>query len=413
MTDGPGNAGITIGGLRKTFKYLALLVLVLAFGSAGAPGQTTGGESSIQMPTVAQTATHGDGATVCALSMEFARIDVPIAGVAADESVVFVGEPLDGKVVALSRWTAAPIGELPPPAGGFVLPFIMHAIGRGRVAVLDAGGLPAPNPFVPANPVIHEYEFEYSRSDGFSATLVRSISFAGAVIGFPEDFVRLDDGRYLMSDAVLGSVWVVNKNGSISPGIVPKTYAPQDLIPALAFCPTMPQVTVNGVPFLFTGSSLPGISPMAVRHGTVYYFSPCARGIYTFPLSILSDRRAPYQRAADIRLLAATPADVEVEELLDFGFNPYNPQDRFLYAADPLQMQVIRVDPATGGRQVVARDPKLLDFPSSLAFLPSAIPLTELLVVSNQQERSPLTNDAVTQTTFDLPFSVSRILVLP
>ncbi len=104
---------------------------------------------------------------------------------------------------------------------------------------------------------------------------------------------------------------------------------------------------------------------------------------------------------------------MEVEELLDFGFNPYNTEDKYLYACEPVQLKVIRIDPETGNRQVVADNPSFLDFPSSLAFLPSAAPLTELLVVSNQQERSPLTNDAVTQTNFNLPLVVSKILVLP
>jgi len=48
-----------------------------------------------------------------------------------------------------------------------------------------------------------------------------------------------------------------------------------------------------------------------------------------------------------------------------------------------------------------------------LGFLPTVGPVSELVVVSNQQERSPLTNDAVTQTTFNLPFIVAKILVLP
>jgi hypothetical protein len=79
---------------------------------------------------------------------------------------------------------------------------------------------------------------------------------------------------------------------------------------------------VNGYPFLFTGSTLPGVSPLAVRHGTVYYYSPCARGIYSFPLEVLSNSQAPYERASAISLVAPTPADIEVEELLDFSFNP-------------------------------------------------------------------------------------------
>lgn len=91
----------------------------------------------------------------------------------------------------------------------------------------------------------------------------------------------------------------------------------------------------------------------------------------------------------------------------------FNPSDPYLYAADPLQLQVIRIDLSNGARQVIAGGPTLFDFPSSLGFLPTIGPVSELVVVSNQQERSPLTNDAVTQTTFNLPFVVAKILVLP
>ena len=353
------------------------------------------------------------GETQRFVSFDYANVDVVIAGVAGGDRVVFVGEPLNGSVVALSRLTSRPIGQLPPPPNGFVLPFIIHSLGTSRLAVLDAGGLPQPLPFVPANPIIYEYEYSFSPEYGFSASLVRTVSFAGVLVGFPEDFVHLNDGRYLLSDAVLGSIWIVEPDGTIVRGIVPKSFNPEDLIPTLAFCPTMPEITVNGYPFLFTGSTLPGVSPLAVRDGTVYYYSPCARGIYAFPLAILSDDRQPYQRATDIQLVAPTPSDVEVEELLDFSFNPFNPSDRYLYAADPLKLRVIRIDLSNGERQVVASGSKLFDFPSSLGFLPTIGPVSELVVVSNQQERTPLTNDAVSETTFSLPFIVAKILVIP
>jgi len=347
------------------------------------------------------------------ISFDYANINTIIAGVAGGDTVVFVGAPLDGTVIALSRFNGHPIGQLPPPPNGFVLPFIMHSLSPGLVAVLDAGGLPQPLPFVPANPIIYEYAYGFSPEHGFSASLVRTISFAGALVGFPEDFVHLEDGRYLLSDAVLGSIWIAEPDGTIAPGIVPRSFDPQDFIPTLAFCPTMPKITVNGYPFLFTGSTLPGVSPLAARDGNIYYYSPCARGIYAFPLAILSDGRAPYERASDIRLIAPTPSDVQVEELLDFSFNPFNSGDPYLYAADPLKLRIIRIDLSNGMRQVVASGARLFDFPSSLAFLPTIGPVSELVVVSNQQERTPITNDAVSETTFNLPFIVAKILIDP
>jgi hypothetical protein len=356
---------------------------------------------------------HAQSVTSYGISLDFANIETPIAGVAADETVVFVGEPLNASVVVLSRLTGQQVAQLPPPPSGFAVPFIMHIVGPNRVAVLDAGGLPQPSPFVPAMPSIYEYTYAFG-PEGFSAALVRTISFASVLIGFPEDFVRLEDGRYLMSDSILGSVWIAETDGTIVPGIVPQSFAPADLIPTLAFCPTMPEVTVNGYPFLFSGSTLPGVSPLAVRRGTVYYYSPCARGIYSFPLAVLSDDEAPYQRASAISLVAPTPSDIEVEELLDFSFNPYDETDPFLYAAQPLQLHVIRINVANGAREILASGAQLFDFPSSLSFLPPAVfRATELLVVSNQQERTPLTNAAVTQTTFNLPFIVAKVVVKP
>jgi hypothetical protein len=346
-------------------------------------------------------------------SFDFSNIDVPIAGVGGGLDVLFVGEPLNGQVVALSRLTGKQIGQLPPPPGGFIIPFIIHSLGDGVVAVLDAGGLPQPQPFVPSNPSIYEYTYSFDPLHGLSANLVRTISFASVLVGFPEDFVQLNDGRFLLSDSVLGSIWIAEPDNTIAPGIVPKTFNPSDSIPTLALCPTMPEITVNGYPFLFSGSTLPGVSPLAVRDGTVYYYSPCARGIYAFPLAILSNNQQPYQRAAYIQLIAPTPADVAVEELLDFSFNPFNPLDRYLYAAQPLQLSVIRIDLTDGSRQVVATGASLFDFPSSLSFLPTIGPVSQLVVVSNQQERSPLTNAAVSETTFNLPFIVASVLIGP
>jgi hypothetical protein len=348
------------------------------------------------------------------VSFEFSDVSFLPAGIAAGRQVYFIGDPLDGRVFAYSRFTGKQVGELPQPPGGFVVPFIMHELGEGRVGILAAGGLPQLKPFVPAEPVIYEYTYTSNPVSGFSANLARLVSFANELIGFPEDFVRLDDGRELLTDSVLGSIWVVETDGTVVPGIVPKTFNSEDAIPTLAFCPTMPEVTVNGLPFLFTGSTIPGIEPITARNGIVYFHSSCARGIYTFPLAILSDHRQPYERAADIRLLAATPANIQVEELLDMQFNPYDPDDPFMYAAHGLQLEILRVDSRTGAREVIAHDPRLFDFPSSIAFLPPVGlvgGLTSFMVVSNQQERTPITNDAATEDAFILPFVVTDVIV--
>jgi hypothetical protein len=373
------------------------------------------------------------------VSYNFAPLNVFFpAGVAAENDVIFVGSPLEGRVVVLSRQTGAQIGELPQPPGGFILPFIVHSVGSATIAVLDAGGFPnpdvncaqgqfpcpsGPDPsgVVNAVPNIYEYTYSYScDTQAFQATLSRTISFASAVpnitYGFSEDMVSLGDGGYLVSDAVYGAIWRVTPSGAVVPGIVPKTFAPADQIPQMAFWNCQgnePLVSVAGIPFEFGGNSTPGVSPLAVRNGTVYFYTPCTGGLYQFPLASLFDLRQPYQRAADIRLISTKSPSVPVEELLEMQFNPFNPYDPYLYAADALQLRIIRIDPRTGARDVVGNDPTLFNFPASIGFAP---PFGQsMFVVSNQQHRTWLTNNYLAAGTDETqpPFILTESFLLP
>jgi hypothetical protein len=335
------------------------------------------------------------------VSSELMPVDGPFpAGIAASEDLIFTGSPFEGRVVAHDRQTKVTVGDLPPPPGGFILPFILKSVKGDKVAVLDAGGFPSPKPFIPANPTIYEYKFRY-RHGAFTAELTRSIPFTGKLIGFSEDAIQLDDGRYLLDDAVLGSIWIANTDGTIEPGIVPKTFEPADAIPQMFYCDTMPQVTVGGLPFLFSASTIPGITSMTVIKDKLYFSGSCSGALYSVPLNVLTDHRQPWQRAADLRVVSRKPAGVLVEELLGLIND-----GEYLYAADALQLRVIRIDPKTGKREVVGDDPHLFNFPSSLAFAPPGCGEREdtLLTLSNQQHRTPITNDAVPADIFEPPF---------
>lgn len=372
-------------------------------------------------------ASHGGDDPAAAVTAEL-RIDVspsaitralmPVdlafpAGVAAASDLVFVGSPFEGRVATYSRLSKQLVGDLPAPTNGFALPFILKAVDEHTVAVLDAGGFPSPAPFVPVSPTIYEYSFQRSQGQ-FSAQLVRSMPFTGALIGFSEDLIKLDDGRYLVNDAILGSIWIGNPDGSIQPGLVPRTFEPADAIPQTYFCDSMPVVQVGGLPFLFTGSTVPGITAMAERDGVVYFSSSCAGAVYSIPLASLSDSREPWQRAVDIRLVSAKPAGVQVEELLGITFDPGAPHDPYLYAADALQLRVIRIDVRSGERTVVADDPTLLNFPSSLAFAKAVdhgVP-PALLAISNQQHRTVILNDAISAGVLQPPFLLTQMRLL-
>jgi hypothetical protein len=173
----------------------------------------------------------------------------------------------------------------------------------------------------------------------------------------------------------------------------------------------MPLIKVGGIPFLFTDSTLLGVSPLAVKGDYLYFYSPCAEGLYKVPIASLSDNRQPYERAKDISLVSAKLRDVAVEQLMGLTFNRYVPRDNYLYAADSLQLRIIRINVEDGKRQLIGDNPDLFDFPSSMNFLPPVAGISPLLVVSNQQERMTLTNDAITKDILQLPFRVAEVVL--
>lgn len=388
--------------MRQIHGLTALVPFVLSTVLLGCSGaDVTSPENVGEVSSQLQTQTTKLGS-----SSELMPVDSPFpAGIAASEDLIFIGSPFEGRVQVYSRETHALVGDLPPPPNGFVLPFILKSVKGDRVAVLDAGGFPSPKPFIPANPTIYEYRFSF-RHGTFSAELKRTVSFATALIGFAEDAIQLDDGRYLVNDAVLGSIWIANKDGTIVPGIVPKTFEPQDAIPQMYYCDTMPQIVVGGLPFLFSASTVPGITSMTTIKDKLYFSGSCSGAVYSIPIASLSDNRQPHQRAADLKVVSKKPAGVQVEELLGLTSNPYDKTDRYLYAADPLQLRVIRIDPKNGKREVVGDDPHLFNFPSSLAFAPPACgsKRAPLLTLSNQQHRTVITNDAIQEDVLEPPF---------
>src|SRR5262249_50638914 len=192
----PGSTMCPMSTKFGTFAGVLLLTSGLsACGEASsAPSELDRTKQVTEADTVAQALVSPRS-----LSNDFLDVQFLPAGVAAGEKVISIGDPLEGRVLAYSRATGRQIGELPQPPGGFILPFIMHGNGEGHVQVLDAGGLPQPKPFVPAHPLVSEYSYSFSVASGFSATLTRFVDSTGTLVGFPEDFVQLADGRILLT----------------------------------------------------------------------------------------------------------------------------------------------------------------------------------------------------------------------
>jgi hypothetical protein len=335
-------------------------------------------------------------------------------GIAGDKDLLFVTEPLNGRVAVVDRFTGEEIGELPAPPGGFLLPFELRLPKNGHLVVLDTGGFPSP--FAPAIPRVYDYSYKYNRGhETFSAEITATVIFDGIPFGFAEDVEVLRDGRYVVSDSIIGALWVIQPDGSIVPGIVPASPAPPDWIPDLAagfFFPTVE--TVGGVPFDLPGNFAPGVGSMTSDRDYLYFGNTFAGGLRRVPIDVLDDDRLPFDRADDIEIVSSRPDPGDFDTLKGLTFNPYDPHDDFLYATDPFHLRVLRIDVTTGERTVIADDPELFNFPVSAKFLPPVHGVTTLAVSSDQEHRFAALNAALEGVSiFEFPFLITEIVVGP
>jgi hypothetical protein len=336
-----------------------------------------------------------------------AQRDALIHGIAGDDDYVFVTEPgigvaTDGpRVVALDRETGRQRAVLPPPPGGFKLPFTLRVPKEGKLVVLDAGGFPPQGP-----PTV--YDYAYSRRGTFKARLTRTVDFTGLPLGFAEDVEVLSNGEYVVSESVFGGLWLIGKDGKVRPGLVPTD--PTTPLPGLAGCPFLgSDHTVGGLPFAAPGNFAPGAGSLAVRGHHLYLSSTCAGGVQRLKLSTLRDSSRPAaERAAEIETVARRRYDLE--SLKGITFNPYDGKDPWIYAGDPFRRQLIRIHPRTGKREVLSKDTKRLDFTVATAFLPPATRKgrAPLVTASDQEYRWSVLNTALTADRFRPPFVVAE-----
>ncbi len=330
-------------------------------------------------------------------------------GIAAAEDLVFITEPLAGRVVALDRVTGREVGEVTPPAGeGFLLPFTLRVSREGRLVVLDAGGFP--NPFIPAIPRVYDVDFTWNRATRtLSTRIVRTVRFDGYPVIYSEDLEVLPDGTYVMSESVIGALWVITPNGTILPGMVPSGPMP---IPEIGACP-LPAFSVGGIPYgpMFG----PGVGSMASKDGWLYFSGTCQGGLHKVSVATLLDQtRTGEEKAADI--VTVSPKDGVVESLKGLTFDRWNPSSRWLWATDPIDLQLIRIDVTTGRREVVGDDPLLFNFSVAAAFLPPkhlGQGVRELVVSSDQEHRFSGINPNLTEDQFQFPFVITRVLTSP
>ncbi|MGV3622483.1 MAG: hypothetical protein ACO1OB_16815 [Archangium sp.] len=377
-------------------------------------------DKSAAESTIAETTTE----TSSSSSSEALRIDLnPKAiaydyfnsphvphGITGDEQFVFVTQPLSGRVSVVDRLLGREIATLTPPPGGWLLPFALRMTDAGKLAVLDSGGFPDPS--IPSVARIYEYDVGRNRrTRQFEATLTRTISFAGLPIIFAEDFEVLPGGRYVLSESVIGALWVVNADGSIVPGIMPDSLAPGAAVPRLAGCAFTP-VVIGGIPFSTAGNFAPGVGSVAARNGQLYLGSSCRGGVARVPIASLTDpSRSPEQRGNDIVDVSPRPIGTTSEALKGFSFNKWSTDNR-LYVTDTIGRRVLRINVTTGAREVLADDAQLFDFPVAAAFLPPVAGITPLVVASDQEYRLAALNPLITEDLLHPPFVVAKIYVM-
>jgi hypothetical protein len=331
-------------------------------------------------------------------------------GVAGDGHFVFVTQPLARKVLVIDRHDGHVLAEVPPPSGGFLLPFTLRVPRPGRLVIMDPGGFPSPT----APSIAKVYDYDYTGKghgrNAFAATLARTVSFAGLPVVFAEDVETTADGTYIVSEPIIGALWVIASNGAITPGIFPASPSPSDTIAPLGPC-IIPDATVGGLPFRTAGNFGPGVVMLASSRGQLYFSSTCRGGIQRIPLASLTDStRPPFARAADIQVVSPRPAG-EVETFEGLAFDP-DDNDSPLYASDSFRLRIVRIDVNTGQREVIASDPTLFNFPTQMHFVPSASRrASTLMVASDQEHRFAAINAAISADMFQRPFVVTEVTI--
>lgn len=376
--------------------------------------------AAISAALAALGALAASGPAVAAPTAGFARAGAGLSslertplmhGVAGDRKLIFVTEPAverpgaRPRVVALNRLTGRKVGELPQPSGGgFGFPFSLRVPHTGRIAVLDNAGWPPAGP-----PTVDEYSYGF-RGGKLRAKLERKVDFTGLPLYFAEDFEALPGHRYVVSESIVGGLWIVGRNGRVRPGLLPSS--PTAPLAALGPCAFPTGVRVGKVPFVPPGLMAPGIGSLAYRDGQLFFSTSCRGGLHRLALKTLLDTSRPAeQRARQIRTISPRPEGTAVEVLKGLSFNRWSRSDRNLYAGDPFHLRLLRIDPKTGRRTVVSDDPRLFNFTVAATFLP---PLpgqrnNPLVAISDQEYRWSGLNTALTKDAFAPPFLLTKL----
>lgn len=351
--------------------------------------------------------------------------------VTGDERLVFTGVlpslSVAPAVVVASRITGAPVGTLPPPPSGFILPTCVKVVsystlgGRtsGELLVIDNAGLPPT-----ARPIAYRYHYSYAPMAGFSATLVGALPLPVLTttppsppngVGYASGLLVLDPSTFIITDALSGGAWVCNSSftcqlGIVSPDLAPGAAAPFSGVGRAPSGGERPYTFVLPTP-IFPGAF--GAAYVAKTDEVCVERAAAPGGLWCIARTTLLDL-ATSPLAKTKRVVVPPTAGVS-DAGHGIAADRFHPASPWLYWARSFDNTVRRVNVETLQVEVVAHSTQLFDFPTGLDVLPPLVagsPLTTLGVAMGQEENNALLNTALGGTdAFVAPTLISAVLL--
>lgn len=363
----------------------------------------------------AETATGEIASPVMSLTYRLAQFPTGFEAddVTGDEHLVFTGVlpsvSVTPAVVAANRLSGAPVGSLPPPAGGFVLPTSVKVISyqgctshtSGELAVIDNRGLP-PN----AHPIAYVYSYSYSASAGFAAQLTASHPLPDLTaappslpngIGYASGLLVLG-GTRIITDAAVGSVWTCDASFSCALALLDADLGPG---PASTATGTGRAPGGGERPYTFTLPTpiFPGVfgaAHVAKTDEVCVERAAAPGGLWCIARATLLDTLTP--PFAKTKRAVVPPQTGLSDAGHGIAADKFHPTSPWLYWARSYDNTVRRVNVETLEVQTVVTSVQLFDFPTGLDALPPLVagsPMTTLGVAMGQEEWNAALNTSL------------------
>jgi hypothetical protein len=359
-------------------------------------------------------------------STEYAEA-FPVHGVGGDERLIFALQPTDVPDHARGVWVShrddgKHLGAVTPPEAGWGAALAIKIVdyrnvggdgSEGSFLILDGF---APQQAGTRPGIVYEYDYHYTVNEGLSTTLTGAHPlpmFAGFDAQglpngplYPISLARLPDGRVVVIDFILGSIWVSGATlDQWSLAMIDPRFEVGEL--------TSPIVGVGRAPgggtrpYTFFTVSLPPFFPFSILPGIhgVAYCDPTDEiavlrtatpgGIYGIPASVLVDGSvSPALKGASVREIA--PPEPGVTDLsVGLDYDRFHPDTPWLYwqrsvanAAEGYNT-VYRVNIFTGAVERLAESVRYYDWTNEISVLPSHVgPFFTVLTNANMQEEN-------------------------